>query len=655
MRSLAKIEGDPNTREFSYPAQSWRLVIFFLVNLVSIVAGGAMMFDILSANETTVFELVLLGLFIITYGWICIAFWTGVVGFFFQWFRRDPLTLAKLAPESNVPADLNGFRTAVIMPIYNEDVERVFAGFEASIQSLLATGHGSGFDFYLLSDSQKPLIKEAELKAWRALQERLGAFAQHTYYRNRTQNSYRKVGNVAEFCQRWGRYYQAMIVLDADSVMTGSCMVELSAKLKSNPDVGLIQTVPIPVRQSTFFGRFLQFAASLCSPMLATGLAFWQTDNANYWGHNAIIRVTAFVAACGLPKLPGKAPFGGEILSHDFVEAALLRRAGWQVVLDANQGGSYEEVPGNMLDYATRDRRWLQGNIQHLGLLTMSGVSLLSRLHFLLGALAYLSSFIWLMMLLLSSLDAVARALVSDQFFTSSYQLFPVWPIAKTDVIAGLMAITSCLLFAPKIMALILAWRNHPNLFGGRLRLMLSAVIEIVFAVAIAPVMMFFHTVFLLSTLSGVDSPWQAQPREGRLVSWRDAFRRTWLASVMAIVWAGLTAHFTISYFYWLLPVIVGMFLAAPIVRWSSSVWLGRWLREQGLLVCPAEAEEPVELQVIPEGIARVAADLNSSQSYDNSLPTLLPDLSYTMPQQALFQPNWFSRRYRAAAARTSS
>ena len=137
--------------------------------------------------------------------------------------------------------------------------------------------------------------------------------------------------------------------------------------MQANPRTGLIQTIPIPVRQTTFFGRFVQFAAVLYSPMLATGLAFWQTDAANYWGHNAIIRMRAFIDHCGLPTLPGKAPFGGDILSHDFVEAALLRRAGWDVFLLADLEGSYEEVPCNIIDYAKGDRRWVQGNIQHLG------------------------------------------------------------------------------------------------------------------------------------------------------------------------------------------------------------------------------------------------------------------------------------------------
>ena len=160
-----------------------------------------------------------------------------------------------------------------------------------------------------------------------------------------------------------------MVVLDADSVMTGRTLVELVRTMEANPRVGLIQTVPIPARRDTLFGRLVQFAASLYSPMLATGQSFWHTDAANYWGHNAIVRIRPFVEHCTLPVLPGAPPLGGPLLSHDFVEAALMRRAGWGVYLLPSIGGSYEEVPANILDYAKRDRRWTQGSLQHLRLL----------------------------------------------------------------------------------------------------------------------------------------------------------------------------------------------------------------------------------------------------------------------------------------------
>jgi membrane glycosyltransferase len=349
--------------------------------------------------------MVLLGLFSITFCWISVAFWSAACGFVLQILQRDPLTLAPLNPDRYRVQPITT-RTAVVMPVYNEETQRVIAGFEATLRSLVATGEGKHFDFYLLSDTTDAEVAQAELDAWQQLSARLGDLHQQIYYRRREKNTARKVGNLADFCQRWGSKYTQMIVLDADSIMTGDCLLQMVRAMQANPRAGLIQTVPIPVRQTTFFGRFVQFASVLYSPMLATGLCFWQTDTANYWGHNAIIRVRAFIDYCGLPSLPGKAPFGGDILSHDFVEAAMLRRARWDVFLLADLDGSYEEVPCNIIDYAKRDRRWVQGNIQHLGLLRIAGLHAISRLHFLLGAIAYISSLVWLAMLVLSTADA---------------------------------------------------------------------------------------------------------------------------------------------------------------------------------------------------------------------------------------------------------
>jgi membrane glycosyltransferase len=308
------------------PARRLRRLVFFSAVLATSALGVTLMLDILSVNGMTAMELGILVLFTITFAWISIAFWTAVAGFVLQLLGRDPLSLAPLAARWN-PATALSTRTAVVMPVYNEDTARVLAGFEATYQDLQSTGRGASFDFYLLSDTTDPAIAAIEQEAWRALHGRLNGDSR-IYYRRRARNEGRKAGNIAEFCRRWGEYYDYMVVLDADSIMTGRTLVRLALAMQSNPSAAIIQTVPIPVRQETLFGRFSQFAASLYSPMLATGQSFWQMDVANYWGHNAILRVQAFIDHCGLPELPGRPPLGGEILSHDFVEAALVRSAG---------------------------------------------------------------------------------------------------------------------------------------------------------------------------------------------------------------------------------------------------------------------------------------------------------------------------------------
>ncbi len=576
------------------PAKSLRRWIYAFLSVLTAVTGVYIMFDILRANDLTALETVILILFGISFTWLSLAFWSGLFGFVLQMLRIDPLSLksTKGMLEDTSPITT---RTAVVMPVYNEDTHRVIAGFEATLRSLEKTGEIDKFDFYLLSDTTNLTIAQAERDAWQLLQQRLGDLGKQTFYRRREKNIGRKVGNLAEFCQRWGANYEHMIVLDADSIMTGDCLVKMVRAMQANPRTGLIQTIPIPVRQTTFFGRFVQFAAVLYSPMLATGLAFWQTDAANYWGHNAIIRMRAFIDHCGLPTLPGKAPFGGDILSHDFVEAAMLRRAGWDVFLLADLDGSYEEVPCNIIDYAKRDRRWVQGNIQHLGIVDTKDLHPISRLHFLLGAIAYITSFIWLLMLVLSTADAVVRAINSNVYFTEVYQLYPNWPIAKTELIIALILLTTMLLMGPKFLGVVVALVHRRKQFGGARAIIKGAFVETIFAVLIAPIMMVYHAYFVISVLLGFKVNWDSQDREGRLLPWGECIARTSKMTTAAIIWGTMTYIYAPVFFWWLTPVITGLVLASALVRYSSSLDWGRSTRQHNIFLSPSEAiEDPV-------------------------------------------------------------
>ncbi len=583
------------------PGKVLRRALFLLLVMATTVTGGYLMLEILLPNGLTVLEMALLGLFVVTFAWIVHAFWNAVLGFILQLLRRDPLTLKPLpavAP-GNTPIDS---RTAVIMPVYNEDAHRVICGFEANLRSLQHTGQLTHFDFFLLSDSQQPEAIAAEEKAWKGLLHRLGPLASHVTYRRREQNTKRKVGNIEDFCERWGDQYEHMVVLDADSIMTGQCIMSLVRTMEANPRLALLQTVPMPVRQQTLFGRFLQFAATLYSPMLATGMAFWQTDTANYWGHNAIIRIAPFREHARLPRLRRKrGPFSGDILSHDFVEAALLRQAGWDVALRADFKGSYEELPSNILDYATRDRRWAEGNIQHLALLGKPGFHFINRLHMLFGAIAYLSSLVWMLMLALSSVDAVMRSVNSNRFFTQQYQLFPDWPIAKTEQIVSLFVLTAALLLMPKVPGAILGLIQQPRAYGGRAALLCSVLLEALFAILIAPLMMVYHTYFIFSIFVGRKVNWNAQAREGRLVPWGEAIKRTWQPTWLALLWGGAMYYYSPLFFWWLTPVLLGMVLAAPIVRTTSSLALGQGLRNLGLLQIPEERNPPPVLRLLEQ------------------------------------------------------
>lgn len=582
-----------NTRSRSpiYPLKLWRAPCYCLLVLMTTLWGARMMLTLIHVNDAGVLDYTIFVLFVVSFGWISTSFWSAIIGFLLLLFQRDPLTLGKEKQNRRYScSDPIQEKTAIIMPVYNEDVPRVMAGIEATLRSLAKTRQQGHFDFYLLSDSTDEDIIRQESCAWQQLKSRLRMLGVNLFYRRREKNIHRKVGNIADFCERWGQRYAYMIVLDADSLMGGEAMVSLVHRMAANPQAGLIQTIPLPVRQQTFFGRFQQFSGTLYSRVLATGNCFWQTDSGNYWGHNAIIRVEAFITQCGLPTLVGRKPFGGEILSHDFVEAALLRRGGWQVITLTECVESYEEVPSNIVDFITRDRRWAQGNIQHLRLLGVKGFHWVSRIHLLFGAMAYLSSFLWFLMLVVGTVDAIATALNDNQFFTQPHQLFPNWRIVDLQLIYSLIGVTGLFLFFPKCLSLLLVLFKRIDFSGNNgSRVLMSVVAEMVTSVMMAPIMMTFHAYVVVCTLVGVDVTWNSQPRNGRAVRWRESLKCTLITTVGAAIWAWLSYAYAREYFWWTLPVFIGLVFAAPIVRYSGSFALGHGMKRLGLLLVPVE------------------------------------------------------------------
>ncbi len=522
---------------------------------------------ILSSGGMTPLEWVILALFAPTFAWISVAFWNAVVGFGLRVLRLDPLTLRRTSRDG-VPLETGPLRarTALAVPARNEAVDAVLARIDEILTSLEVAGHAATFDVHFLSDTADPAASALEERAWARFRDRY-AGRSGLYYRRRRTNEGRKAGNLAEFCTRAGHSYRYLVVLDADSVMSGETLVRLVRVMEENPQAGLIQTVPIPTRQETRFGRFVQFAAALYSPLLATGQSFWQGDAANYWGHNAILRMEPFVKHCRLPVLPGAPPLGGEVLSHDFVEAALMRRAGWGVYLLPDLGGSWEGVPGNLGDFAARDRRWAQGSLQHLRLLGTRGLHPLSRVHFGLGAMGYLSSLLWLLLLLASTLF-VAGWSGSPPPSGSAGGLPSA--LLQSPLVPSLLIVTGALLFVPKLLGVVLGLREAAR-FGGPIKLVGRALTEAAFAVVVAPVMMMFHSRFVIGIVAGRSVAWGSQDREGRDVSWGDAWRSVWWITATGVVWSVVTLWLSPAFFLWLSPIFLGLLLAAPLVRWTSG------------------------------------------------------------------------------------
>lgn len=528
-------------------------------------------------TQMTFLQSVLLVLFVLTFTWVGMSFCSMLAGF--------------LAPRLTTPDGPNEARIAIIMPVYNED-SAVTAGLLAALaRDLYRVGLSHRAEIFVLSDSRKPDSVLAEMAAISRLRD---ISPVPVWYRRRRDNKGRKAGNVGEFVQRWGGRYEQMVVLDADSVMGGETIRILSARMNADPAIGLIQTMPMLVGGQTIFARLTQFAGRIYGPAIARGVAAWSGESGNFWGHNAIIRVSAFAQSCGLPDLPGKPPFGGAILSHDFVEAALLRRAGWKVRLDHDLRQSYEGSPPTLLDMAVRERRWAQGNLQHARLIFSRGFAWISRVHFLIGMLGFLMSPIWLAMILVG-LTLSANVLLSrPDYFPQTYQLFPNWPTFDPVRMLWLFAAAMTFLLLPKFIAIFRAWlRPLAQDSGGKVRLLASALFEIVLSALIAPVQMLIQTRQIYEIFSGRDSGWEAQVRAGQIPPWGVVLRRHALHVVLGLGTLVVLAILAPWQLVWLSPILTGLILSPMTSRWSGSPVFGRWARRQGLLVTPEERALP--------------------------------------------------------------
>ena len=567
-----------------------RIKVFGLMFLSTLLATAKWV-TVIPTDSTVFTKILMVSLFILTFAWIALFFWSSVFGFFELLAKRKVPGIVWV-PESTPLKS----RTAILMPVYNESPQSVFANLLAMANDLKKTGQARAFDIFVLSDTTNPKVWVEEEKTWLEAQKYMPDEIK-LYYRRRVKNTARKSGNIEDFCNKWGAAYASMIVLDADSLMNGSTMLRTAQLMEANPKAGIIQAPPMTVNKNSLFARMQQFAGKVYGPIVSAGLAYWQVGDSNYWGHNAIIRVSAFIQCCGLPVLPGKAPFGGHILSHDFVEAALIRRGGWSAWLLPELKGSYEECPPTMIDFAGRDRRWCQGNMQHIKIMISKGLHPVSRIHFTIGIMSYLSSPIWLCFLLVGLAIALGREFFPPVYFPEVRTLFPTWPIFDKIGTIALFVISMFMLIFPKFLGLIIYLlqnrrhgRQSPDLTRGAVK---SVLLEIVVSALQAPIMMMFQSKFVFEIFTGHAVSWNTQNRDDEGTSFRDAFSRHIWHTLLGIVTTIVVGLYAQPLFWWMLPITTGLMLSIPISMFTSREKAGLWFKKHHYFLIPEETKIP--------------------------------------------------------------
>ncbi len=565
-----------STPTFDLDAEEARLplrrLVVIALNLASMAGLAWAMGHLLGSHGWRAPEIAFMTIYLIGLPWTLLGFWNSVIGFVILRLAKDPVGYANPAIR-NTPADsVITTRTAVVLCVRNEDVAAAFARLRTMVESLAATGEGGRFDFHVLSDTSREEVAEAEEMMFLALQTRFPYTGLH--YRRRELNTGYKAGNLEEFARRCRGQYQHMIVLDADSVMSGRAMVRLVRAMQANPELGILQTLVVGRPSESAFTRIFQFGMRHGMRAQTTGSAWWQGSSGPYWGHNAIIRIAPFVDHCALPPIPGKGPLRGPILSHDQVEAALMRGAGWHVRVIPDEFESWEENPTNLPDFIKRDLRWCNGNLQYIHLMTMPGLIGMGRFQLVNAIAMYVGAPMNFLMLLAGL----------------SIALTPNPPDFATSMAFGLYAVALLLGFAPRLLGVLdIVLGGRAKLYGGGPRILLGCALDWSFSMIIGPIMMLAQTVFIGGLAFGRRVIWDAQNRDDRSISLKEALHGLWpqltfgLAAVTilglfmpaAILWAGLT--------------IIPCLLAAPFACVTSLRGIGRAMTRARLCAIPDE------------------------------------------------------------------
>jgi len=604
------------TTKFSkvYKQAGFKRFLVFCVNFIVAMSITLLMADLFWRIGFTTLHLIILTIFFILTWQIGLGITLSIFGFF-SYPRRskfDHITETINYSDEEIPLA----STAILLPIYNEDTQRVYEGIRATFLSLKKYGTLENFDFFILSDSTNVDKWIMEESLWVKLCQQLDAFGK-IYYRRRENNFLKKAGNIADFCKSWGSRYRYMICFDADSLMSGETITSLVKIMEKNPGIGICQTAPKIINSSTLFSRMLQFCSHFYGPLFRSGLNYWQQEKGNYWGHNAIIRIVPFMEHCSLPRLPGKEPIGGKILSHDFVEAALIQKAGWTVWMAHNLDGSFEETPHNLIEFAMRDRRWLQGELQHIWILLSKGIPFINKFHIFIGIMSYFSSFLWFIFLILSSI-AVYQAHVEglSLIVVGSFADFINISIGQEFFLIFVIIVTILLL--PKFLSYLryfIFYRSEFLKYGGMKKSFQSILFEIVFSAMTAPILMLFHSKFVFYTLLGKGITWSTQKRNAEHgITIQTAISMHGMQTIIGLIWAVAAYYCSSAFFWWFTPISVSLLLSIPFSIIISKKSTGKYLFSHGIFLTPPETVDNEDIEALNKSIEHNSLDINYEQ-----------------------------------------
>jgi membrane glycosyltransferase len=555
------------------------------LNIATWLAMLVLAAQVLSAGGWTVVDMIMFVCFVFGTPWAVVGFWNSLIGLWLLHFHKDPMgAVAPYAAAGDLPTPL-AIKTAVFMTLRNEDPARAIRRLRIIKDSIGATGEGGAFSYFVLSDTNKADVaaaEEAAIAAWKASDPD----AARITYRRRTDNQGFKAGNVRDFCDRWGKDFEVMLPLDADSLMSGPTIVRMVRMMQAHPRIGILQSLVVGMPSSSAFARIFQFGMRHGMRSYTMGQAWWVGDCGPFWGHNAVVRMKPFIEGCELPMLPGKPPLGGHVLSHDQVEATLMRRAGYEVRVLPTEMDSWEENPPTMLDFAQRDVRWCQGNMQYIKLLDLPGLHAMSRFQLVWAIMMFIGIPAWTLMIALLPLAAwEGQSVVNYPVGTAIFLYFLFFTMYLMPKIAGLID--------------AVLTKGAVARYGGALRFGVATVLELAFSFLQGAVSTIRTSIFMAGLAFGKSVVWGGQSRDAYGISWTTAVRILWPQTLFGVIVCGALCFISPAVLWWSLPLTAGYLVAIPFAVLTASPALGRWFQRIGLAGIPEDFNPPPEIRAV--------------------------------------------------------